>query len=184
MEFKFDLTGVETEFLKKLHEKQHNGARDNLGKIDAIHVVEKNDRIFSGSDDGNVWVDGDNDYKEYGSFGALISERRRRGENLPEYESVLYETVNDIWITTAKEYCMAYGLNVYCGEYIDRWCPVAFFLIRDEAVRYKDGYQSHNCGGCRIYTYSMGYANHGDLPVFRDMLLRMGEQLSNETEEK
>ena len=58
--------------------------------------------------------------------------------------------------------------------------PVAFFLIRDEALRYRDGYQAHNCGDCRIYTYGLGYSNNGDLPVFRELLMKLGKQLLQE----
>ena len=66
------------------------------------------------------------------------------------------------------------------GREVISYTPVAFFLIRDEAVRYKDGYQKHNCADCRIYTYGLGYSNNGDLPVFRNLLMRMGQDLLEE----
>lgn len=181
----FELNVNEISFLKLFEQKQKNGSRDNAGTVDAIHVVEKNNKEWVLDESAETWVDGSDEYKEYDSFGALIDARIENGEELPRYEEVLYERVNDIFITTAADYIKAYEIDdAYCGRWIDNYRPVAFFFVLEEARRYKDDYQKHNCDNCRIYTYSLGYANKGDLPVFRDMLLRMGEQLNEKDYEK
>jgi len=112
----------------------------------------------------------------------MLEDLRKTGKELPPYDEVEYEDVNEVWISSEEDYCEAYGINARSGQIIDTYRPVAFFLIRDEAVRYKDGYQKHNCDKCRIYTYGLGYSNDGDLPVFRELLMKIGKQLLQEGE--
>lgn len=40
--------------------------------------------------------------------------------------------------------------------------------------------EKHNCENCRVYTRGLGYSNNGDLPVFRALLMRMGEMIAVE----
>jgi len=175
-----ELTEQERIFLAEFAEKQYEGAEDNLGTRTPIHLVERIEKTFVQDDSEEVWVDADNMDIPYDSFDDLIEARRKNGEDLPDYDDVEYTDVNDIWIDGRAEYCKAYDIHAYSGRYIKHPQPIAFFLIRDEAVRYKDGYQSHNCGDCRIFTYSLGYSNNGDLPVFRALLMKMGKALLQE----
>lgn len=180
MHITVELTEQERKFLAELAAKQYEGAPDNLGTRTPIHIVERIEKEFVEDNSDEAFLDVDNDYQEYESWGALIDARRARGENLPEYEDVEYEHVNGVWINSLADYCKAYHINAYSGRYITSYHPVAFFFVRDEAVRYRDGYQAHNCGNCRIYTYSPGYANEGDFPVFRELLMKMGHGILQE----
>lgn len=54
---------------------------------------------------------------------------------------------------------------------------VAYFATIAEAERYCV-YQKHNLKEPRVYTDCMGYSNHGDLPVFMNLMLKMGRQLN------
>lgn len=174
-----ELTEKETAFLAEFATKQYEGADDNLGTRTPIHVVERREQYFS-TGDGSEWICEDNEYKLYPNFDAMIEDLQKEGRELPAYEDVEYEDVNDIWISSEEDYCEAYGINARSGQIIDTYRPVAFFLIRDEALRYRDGYQAHNCKDCRIYTYGLGYSNNGDLPVFRELLMKLGKQLLQE----
>jgi len=176
-----ELTEQEARFLAEFAEKQYEGAEGNVGTRTPIHVVERKEQYFS-QGDGDEWLCEDNDYKIYKDLDAMIEDLRESGKEIPPYDEVGYEDVNDVWITDGESYCEAYGINAQRGRSIDTYRPVAFFLIRDEAVRYKNGYQAHNCGDCRIYTYGLGYSNNGDLPVFREMLMKLGRQLLQEGE--
>lgn len=172
-----ELTEREAKLLAEFAAKQYEGAKGNVGTRTPIHIVERREQFFSAGD-GDEWMCEDNDYKLYPDFDAMIEDLRKGGKELPPYDEVEYEDVNDVWISSTEDYCEAYGVNAQSGRIIDTYRPVAFFLIRDEAVRYKDGYQSHNCEDCRIYTYGLGYSNNGDLPVFRELLMRMGKELN------
>lgn len=176
-----ELNTRELKFLAEFAEKQHDGAKDNVGTRTPIHVVERKEEYFS-QGDGDDWMCEDNEYEIYGSFDDMLEDLRKNGMELPPYDDVEYEDVNDIWISDEEAYCKAYGIHAQRGSIIETYRPVAFFLIRDEAVRYKDGYQKHNCDKCRIYTYGLGYSNDGDLPVFRELLMKIGKQLLQEGE--
>jgi len=175
-EINIELTEQEAKYLAEFAEKQYEGAEGNVGTRTPIHVVERKEQYFS-QGDGDEWLCEDNDYKIYKDLDAMIKDLRESGKEIPPYDEVGYEDVNDVWITDGESYCEAYGIHAQCGSIIETYRPVAFFLIRDEAVRYKDGYQKHNCGDCRIYTYGLGYSNNGDLPVFRELLMKLGRQL-------
>ncbi len=173
-----ELTEREAKLLAEFAMKQYEGAEDNLGTRTPIHVVERREQYFSAGD-GDEWMCEDNEYKLYPDFDTMLEDLRKDGKELPEYGDVEYEDVNDIWISSEEDYCKAYEIHAQSGRIIDTYRPVAFFFIRDEALRYRDGYQKHNCADCRIYTYGMGYSNNGDLPVFRDLLMRMGTELNS-----
>ncbi len=168
------LSDVEISFLKMFAQNQYDGAKDNVGTRDAIHIVERRNRNFMYDEYGDIWIDRDNDYTAYNSFDEMIQARIDRGENLPLYKTVEYEWVNDILIDSPRKYCRAYNVSASPARYIDTYHPVAFFFVLEEAKRYMNDYQSHNCTNCKIYTHSLGYANNGDMPVFRRLLLKMG----------
>lgn len=176
-----ELTDKERKFLAEFAEKQYEGAKSNVGTCTPIHVVERIEKDFVEDASDEVWVDADNEYEAYESFEDLVDARRQRGEKIPDYDDVEYETVGDVWINGRADYCKAYQINAYSGRYVTHTRPVAFFLIRDEAVRYRNGYQAHNCHDCRIFTYGLGYANNGDLPVFRELLMKMGKAVLQES---
>ena len=180
-----ELSEKEVGFLKQLALKQGENAKDNVGTMTPIHIVERIRKEFVEDESGEVWVDACEEYgyEAYESFDDLISARRNNGEDLPLYEAVKYGDVNDVFITDEKEYCKAYGIEAFSGSYVKYTEPVAFFFILDEAKRYKNEYQSHNCSDCRIYTYGLGYSNKGDVPSFRALLLRMGQQLLSKEQE-
>ena len=185
------LTEREQQLLSSFATKQYEGAKDNVGTKTPIHVVERIQKQYIKSNEGNAWLWSDGyDYTEYfDSFDDMLEhERQFSGRDLPQYSEVEYEDVETpdgkIWIDDEKAYCKAFDIQAYKCFVVEDTKPVAFFFIRDEAVRYKDEYQAHNCENCRIYTYSLGYSNNGDLPVFRELLMRMGEILNKELEDK
>ena len=178
---KIELNAQELKYLAEFAKKQYEGAKANLGTRTPIHVVERLEKHFS-QGDGSEWLCEDNEYEVYNTFDDMLEDLRKQGMDLPPYDDVEYEDVNDIWIDDEEAYCKAYGIHAQRGSIIETYRPVAFFLIRDEAVRYKDGYQKHNCDKCRIYTYGLGYSNDGDLPVFRELLMKIGKQLLQEGE--
>lgn len=175
------LTEREREMLAAFAGKQYEGAPDNLCTRTPIHVVERVYKDFARDESGNEWLCEDADWKVFDSFDAMLEYLQdSKGKVLPSFEDVKYERINDIWIDSEHAYCEAYDITAYPGNIIYSTRPVAFFFIRDEAVRYKDGYQSHNCADCRIYTYGLGYNNDGDMPVFRALLMRLGEEVIKE----
>jgi len=176
------LNEKEVTFLKELASKQYDNAKDNVGTATPIHVVERIRKEFVVDGSEEIWVDVENEYKGYDSFEDLIEARQISGENIPTFYDVQWKEVNGNTIIDEKDYCEEYGLEIYTGRYVTWFEPIAFFLVLDEAKRYKNEYQSHNCGDCRIYTYGLGYSNNGDLPIFRELLMKMGKQLLSETE--
>lgn len=184
-----ELTEHEQQMLAMFAKKQYDGAKDNIGTMTPIHVVERIRKQYVESNEGDAWLWSDGyDYTKYfDSFDEMLEhEREFSGRDLPEYSEVEYEDVEtpngEIWIDDEIAYCKAYDIQAYKCYSIEYTEPVAFFFIRDEAVKYKDGYQAHNCEDCRIYTYGLGYSNNGDLPIFRALLMRMGEQINKESE--
>ena len=177
-----ELSEKEAKFLKQFALKQGEGAKDNAGTMTPIHVVERIRKEFIEDGSGEAWIDACEEYgyEAYESFDDLISARRENGEDLPLYKDVYCQDVNDVFISDEKEYCEAYGISVRSGRYFKYVEPVAFFFTLDEAKRYKNEYQSHNCSDCRIYTYGLGYSNKGDMPSFRALLMRMGQQILSE----
>lgn len=181
-----ELTAREQEMLMEFAEKQHEGAKDNIGTRTPIHVVERicKEYVDCNEGDGWLWTD-DYDWKYFDTFDEMLDcARESTGEDFPPYEDVEFEEVNGVWIESEINYCEAYGIKAHPCKMIWHKEPVAFFFIRDEAIRYKDDYQAHNCADCRIYTYGLGYSNDGDLPVFRALLMKMGKMLNAEKGEK
>lgn len=177
-----ELTSREKDMLAEFAKKQYDGAKDNIGTMTPIHVVERIRKEYVESEEGEAWLWTDyNEWKTFDSFDEMLDyAKKATKENYPPYDEVEYEDVNDIWIDSEKSYCKAFNINAYPCKVVQYTEPVAFFFIRDEAIKYKDGYQAHNCDNCRTYTYGLGYSNNGDLPVFRALLMRMGEIINAE----
>ena len=180
MEYTININAEEQKFLMDFAEKQAEGCRDNIGTMTPIHVVERRDVAFFPSEDGDTYnYDGHCE----DSLDKLIQHiNDQRPFPLPSYDSVYLTDVEtadgeEIFITDATKYIEAYCPDVQVGFTVCSYRPVAFFLIRDEAVRYMTGYQAHNCANCRIFTYGLGYSNYGDLPCFRNLLMRLGTAL-------
>ncbi|QVW28837.1 hypothetical protein [Bacillus phage SWEP1] len=195
----FNLTDKQIELLKEFNSKHHDGAEDNRYTSDAIHVVQRERKGFipfvdelldyyDGDDMRYTW---DDDYEVwYEKPEELVADYYEgNGEYCPieikPYGEVEYSHMEDVYgdevyIHDEEAYCKAYGIDhVHIAFETKEWEDVAFFLILDKAKAYRQ-YQAHNLGKSRVYTYSAGYDNRGDLPVFRNMLLAMGKQLDGE----
>lgn len=181
-----ELTKRERDFLTEFAKKQHDGAKDNVGTMTPIHVVERIRTEYVENPNGDAWIwTNDYEYKAFDNFDDMVAYvREQTKEDYPEYGDVEYEDVvkdgEEIWVENEEAYCRAFGIKAYRAAAVQYTEPVAFFFIRDEAVKYMTGYQKHNCENCRIYTRGLGYSNNGDLPVFRALLLRMGEMIAKE----
>lgn len=178
-----ELTDKEKEFLLTFAQRQDGDAQDNVGTVTPIHLVERKCEEFVEDDSMEVWIDDDFGCDCYKSLNELIDARNDNEESdecLPQYEDVEWTRVNGTFIDSETSYCEAFGISARSGRIIVSYKPAAFFFILEEARRYRDEYQSHNCGGYRIYTYGLGYDNRGDMPVFRALLMRMGQQLIEE----
>ena len=186
-----ELTSREKELLATFAEKQYNGAKDNVGTMTPIHVVERIRTEYTESPDGDAWMwtDGDCEFRAFDYFDDMVAyAKEQTGKDYPPYDEVEYEDVEKddgetVWISEEADYLEAFGIKAFKVKAFQYTEPVAFFFIRDEAVRYKEGYQKHNCGAdCQIYTYGLGYDNKGDLPIFRALLMRMGEMINQAKE--
>lgn len=173
MELTINLTKKEINFLRTFAKNHHEGAKDNLGTMDAIHVIERKHTAFYRDIRGNSYRGANG--SAYHSIEELIEER-----NLPSRASVQWQEVDNITIFDEDSYLQVYAPDIERGILATTFTPVAFFLILEEARRYINDYQKHNCSECRIYTYSAGYSNCGDFPVFRNLLLRMGSTLEQQ----
>jgi len=176
---KIKLTKTEEKFLKEFATKQYPEAKDNLLTHEPIHVVERRKGIVVGPDYDydNIEYTINGGYDYYESFEAvknsLIDHYNWEGAELHKEVFKHWSSIDEI-NDAADVNDLDIFVEEHCIKYI--WVPVAFFLIRDEAVRYTQ-YQRHNLGYCRIYTYGLGYSNDGDFPVFRNLLMKMGMQL-------
>ncbi|WP_256941996.1 hypothetical protein [Bacillus thuringiensis] len=87
----------------------------------------------------------------------------------------------DRFISDFVDYFKHYGIETYDRGWVEKECVnMAFFFILDEAKQYQK-YYAHILGKSRVYTYSAGYDNRGDFTHFRDLLLKMGQELIKET---
>lgn len=180
------LTQRERDFLTEFAKKQHDGAKDNLGTMTPIHVVERIRTEYVNNPDGDAWIwTDDYECKAFDDFDDMVAyAREQTKKDYPEYRDVEYEDVvkdgEEIWVESEEAYCRAFGIKAYRVTAVQYAEPVAFFFIRDEAVKYMTDYQKHNCENCRVYTRGLGYSNYGDFPVFRALLMRMGEMITAE----
>lgn len=185
-----ELTEREKQMLSIFAEKQCEGAKDNIGTVTPIHVVERVRTEYVDTPNGDTWIwTNDYEYKAFDNFDDMVAYiREQTKEDYPEYGDIEYKDVTkngeEIWIESEEAYCHAFGIEAFRAIAVQYTEPVAFFFIRDEAVKYMTDYQKHNCRNCRIYTYGLGYSNKGDLPVFRALLMRMGESINADNEAK
>ena len=173
-----ELTEKQENFLKEFAAKQYDGAKDNVGTRTPIHVVERKEDIFIENENGNCFLLCQGKSEIYESF-ELLQQKIRENNNNPTFEAVKNSYFNDFFICNYLDYFDALGLDIKIGEVEHRYEPIAYFFILDEARRYMNEYQSHNCENCRIYTRGLGYSNYGDMPVFRNLLFTMGKQLND-----
>lgn len=200
MQITVELTDQQEKFLKEFAQKQHNGAEDNRYTGNAFHVVE-NKRykylpyhedledyfthlplVFTTDHDYDYWYEDEvelvKEWYLYGSRGDCPIEIKPFNEIRDGYFVTIEEEKE--YISTWNDYFKAYGIEILAMAWKDiYWEQVAFFFILDEAKSYME-YQKHNLREPRVYTYSAGYANQGDFVPFRNLLLKMGEQLNKE----
>ncbi|MGX5627360.1 hypothetical protein [Bacillus cereus] len=194
-----ELTAKQAEFLKLFAEKQYDGAEDNQYTCDAFHVVQKKrDRFIPYSEDISPFFDPDIlkfcvDEEHEDWYEDEKEAVKQRYEWLDEecpleiksFEELQYKRVTgtdgeERFIGDFDDYFKHYGVETYDMAWVEKeWENVAFFFILEEAKKYQK-YQAHNLGKSRIYTYSAGYDNRGDFAHFRDLLLKMGQELNKE----
>ena len=185
-----ELNEQEVRFLKEFACKQYEGAKDNIETRTPIHVVERKQVEFvETEDEGESWCcdslegqvfDNLQDLLDAAVENYLVTQERLGHLSTESFYCELSSLEDCCSIDEQKDFLQMVSIEARFGREVISYTPVAFFLIRDEAVRYKDGYQKHNCADCRIYTYGLGYSNNGDLPVFRNLLMRMGQDLLEE----
>lgn len=175
-----NLTDIEKKYLLEFASKQYDGSKDNVGTCDPIHVVERRCDIITTSDysdETKFVVNMDGDYSDYETFEEAL---KCLVECFCEDELDLETLKNCTDEEEVNNYLEECGYELYSiEEYAVKhyYEPVAYFLIRDEAERYMK-YQKHNLGeGTRIYTRGLGYDNRGDMPIFRELLMKLGQQL-------
>ena len=185
-----ELTKREIDFLKEFASKQYDGAKDNVCTRNAIHCVQTKRHYYVDYHYGiEDRIDGD-----MCRMCFVLKEDEYPTEYSPEEFVEMYYESNDI-NKDIEDYDANYGYDlndcenyfeehgIFNNEYeilleIDYWEDVAFFFIRNEAERYLK-YQKHNLGKARVYTKSDGYSNYGAFEIFRNLLLRMGEELND-----
>lgn len=132
-----ELTEREKQLLSIFAEKQCDGAKDNVGTMTPIHVVERIRTEYVESSEGDAWIWMDNnEYKAFDNFDVMVAYAREQTKgNYPKYEDVEYEDVEkdgeEIWIESEEAYCRAFGIDAFRATAIQYTEPVAFFLIRD-----------------------------------------------------
>lgn len=182
-----NLTKEEAYFLKEFAKKQYEGSKGNKGTRTPIHVVEREYVEFIETDtDGEVWVCSDLESAAFSSIEdlleAAIKEDLINQRELEKYcKEFCYCSSDSIGVCCSideqKDLLSIFSIDAQYGKQVYSYEPVAYFFILDEAIRYKDNYQKHNCDNCRIYTHALGYSNQGDFPVFWNLLMRLGQML-------
>ena len=199
-----ELIAKQAEFLKLFSEKQYSGAEDNVYTSDPIHVVQKRRKQyipysldlegyfdnstleFCTDSDRELWHD--NEVEAVDSFYEWKDEECpievRSFENL-QYTDVVSVNGKMIFVSDLYEYFEVYGIkDELAMAWVEtEWENEAFFFILDEAKRYQK-YQAHNLGRSRIYTYSAGYDNTGDFVHFRNLLMKLGQELNKQSQEE
>lgn len=192
MEIKIDIQDERTlHFLKMFAENHYSGADDNVWTCQPIHLVQSREYQYVPYDCELV-----DDYggweicfmNEYGGEvydneidfikeNFYLDELEIEEKDLKSYDE-LYRDSN-LSICDYEDYFLHYGVStedyrVLCKK--GYWATKAYFLIREEAKRYKE-YQKHNLGESRIYTDSHGYSNYGEWTKFYDLLLEIGNEV-------
>ncbi len=190
MNINIELTEVQEKFLKEFASKHFSGADDNLCTCNPIHCVQSERFIVvpysNGVDDYEdkgkvVFVISEDDPEEFTSSVDLIIDyfdRKDKGLNQSQMDGL--QEIDDYH--NAEEYFKENGIDeeVRVLYKIPYWEDVAFFFILDQAKSYLK-YQKHNLGKSRTYTKSAGYSNYGDFNPFRELLIKIGTQLNDES---
>lgn len=194
MEIKLDIKNENTlGFLKEFYEKHCLDTKDNVCTYKPIHLVQSevydyvpySDELLSEwSDDYELcFIDtydndvSDNEVKFLEDFFEI--DYAKPYEELEGKNLELKGGSFIIW--DYDDYFEYYGLDksdyqLACRK--PRWETRAYFLIRNQAERYKE-YQKHNLGKSRIYTDSSGYSNYGEWEDFYDLLISIGREIHN-----
>lgn len=194
-----NLTEQEIKFLKDFASKQYDGAEDNICTHTPIHVVENRVSIIVDPEynyDAIEYIFNEVVFKTFEELRDSVlkyiidnySDSLNTIDNIDSDDTeVAIETLGNIFKNIKDYDYLNYWLTIndfddveiheHFIKYI--WQPIAFFFIRDEAKRYLQ-YQKHNLNNPRIYTYALGYSNHGDMPVFRELLMKLGQKLLKE----
>ncbi len=198
-----ELTEKQVEFLKLFSEKQYEDTEDNQYTCDALHVVQKKRyRFIPYSEEISGYFDPDilkfcvdAEYEDWHENETAAVKQRYEliEEECPieiktfddlQYERVIGTDGEERFIMNFDDYFKHYGIENYDIAWVEKeWENVAFFFILEEAKHYLK-YQAHNLGKSRIYTYSAGYDNRGDFTHFRNLLLKMGQGLNKESNQK
>ncbi len=194
-EITIGLSERQVHFLKMFAANHYPGAKDNLATNKPIHVVQtRRERVVDSSYDSpdatKYYLR--SDCTAYDSAKELISGYYERGydeecpiEIVSFKEAYAQDEFTDIngegqVLMNEEEYFEAYGLtkDMYSKVNIEYYYePVAYFFILEEARRYIE-YQRHNLCNPRTYTYSCGFANHGEYEHFWDLLFSIGKMLN------
>lgn len=190
------LTDKQEHFLKMFAANQCPGSKDNVMTYKPIHVVQTRRERVAHPDYG----DGDivkyylpDLTEDYESAEEMIRAYwDYYGDECPipiisfkeAYDAKEFIDVNgdEQVICDDEDYIEAYGIpeDKYQKADIEYYYePVAYFFSLAEAKRYME-YQGHNLCHPRTYTYSPGYANHGDFEPFWDLLFSMGGKLNED----
>ena len=183
-----EFTEKEKAFLKEFANKHYEGSEHNLCTPTPLHVVEQTyyrykdyDSTIEDDEQELVIIDETDECYIRTNIKDFIKEYLNDKREIDDCFNVsLNETNLDVTEIEDKidSFCKENNINV---EYkicyrVPYFVPVAYFLIRDEALRYLE-YQSYNLHNPRVYTYSLGYSNGGDLPIFYNLLQRIGKGL-------
>lgn len=169
MNINIKLTDRQVKFLKQYADVYENERECDITS-DPIVVVQTQERLASNPEyyyDGYAYI---LDHED--SFDSLDDLFEFMDDNGYEYEKETIEATFD----NDSEYKDG---DIHIAEwcYQITWRNVAFFLTRKEANDYCR-YQAHNLIKPRVYTYYMGYANHGDLQCLAPLLLAIGETIN------
>lgn len=113
-----ELTKREQDFLIEFAKKQHDGAKDNVGTMTPIHVVERICTEYVESPDGDAWIwTDDYEYKAFDNFDDMVVYVREQTKgDYPEYGDIKYEDVEkdgeEIWVEN-EEGLLKHSLYTY-----------------------------------------------------------------------
>lgn len=198
-----ELTEKQVEFLKLFNEKQYEGAEDNVCTYKPFHTVQTkrynyipysedltdyydDEELVFCTDDAYEWwykteVEAIEDWYEGRDEGCSIE--------IKSFDDLKWKEVTGVDgeehdIDSFEDYFKCYGVRItgmsWRKEYYE---DIAMFFILEEAKKYIE-YQKHNLVQPRTYTHSAGYANHGDYYHFWDLLMKMGQELNKESQQK
>jgi hypothetical protein len=181
-----ELSERQSELLTQFAHLQREGSPDNLCTKQPIFVVQKKVQLAAPKGYGHRI------YGYNGWHGSDFAQEKTPDSVIERFgiepEATLAQALESgelkvngqtIDIYDEEGYFKALGATVEENEVYITWKNMAFFLTLEEAKRYKNGYQKHNCHDCRIFGFGLGYDNRGDLPEFYSILMQMGNVIIN-----